>query len=261
MRTTTLHFFCDEANGEHGLAHDNAININTPFNAFWDARGIFHDVWEHYFEDSHKYFKDHYSFNIGGEIAAMGHFYYYVEDLNLSKRVYRNYGWQSEYISNIRRAVNGTNYDFIEAISTGCIQYGHELECGVPYQKKNICVEDLIHEHWKAIKDIEVETEYEDEKESAILYRRSVKLYKFQRLYRWGYRQAEKLVHNNLQNLDTLNRFYSAFEQITERNAEELSHEFEGIEFKIKGGNSTEWQAKFLTHDGTKVDYKNLMFR
>jgi hypothetical protein len=255
MRTTTLHFFYDEVDRECGLAHENAINIKTHFNAFWDQRGIFHDVWEHYFEGQHKYFQGNNSFNIGGEIAAMGHCYYYTNLLRLSARAYNG----DEFIATINNIVNISNSKMKRYVSQGWPYYGNTLECGIPYQKKSPYADDLAFEHWHSIKNVKVATSDERGKESALNYKKSIKLYKLQRLYRWGHRQAEKMVHNNYQNLDTLNKFYSAFTTITERNAKDLSLDFKGIEFKIKGGNRVEWDAYFIRHDSTKLNYKHLI--
>jgi hypothetical protein len=45
-----LEFFQDHADGSYGLAHEKTISNDTSFNAFWHGIGIFHDVFEHWFE-------------------------------------------------------------------------------------------------------------------------------------------------------------------------------------------------------------------
>jgi peptide methionine sulfoxide reductase MsrA len=253
MRTTTLAFFCDDANGEYGLAHDNAINVENPFNAFWDARGIFHDIFEHYFEDVHPYFSGDYAFNIAGEIAAMGHVYYYINCLDLSVRARSR--WGNNYIGDNTSIINGTHSDIEEGITSGYTYYGSELLCNVPYQKPVEYMEDLIQKHWETIKPLQVKAQG-DERESAIYYKKSITRSKLQRLYRWGYRKAERMVNDNSHNLSTLTDFYKTFEKITEHSAAELSHDYDRIEFKIKGGASVEWNAHFIRHDNTRRNYR-----
>ena len=53
MHKVTLDFFQDEL-GQYGIAHSNSTDQG--FYAFWDGIGIFHDVFEHWFEGKHKYF-------------------------------------------------------------------------------------------------------------------------------------------------------------------------------------------------------------
>ena len=47
-----LRYFEDEGYGQKGFTHHNTYNLDTPFNAFTDISGVFHDVFEHYFEGS-----------------------------------------------------------------------------------------------------------------------------------------------------------------------------------------------------------------
>lgn len=99
----SLKFFCDDASGEYGLAHDNSIQNDTPFNAFWGGIGIFHDVFEHWFEGKHKYFKDEYAFNVGGEMTAMGAAMYYYYILGIRER-----DFNSNHINFDQKAINST---------------------------------------------------------------------------------------------------------------------------------------------------------
>src|SRR4051812_49426606 len=60
VRTVDLRFFQDDANGEWGVTHKETCPGNgngEEFNAFWDGRGIFHDVFEHAHEFTDKHFR------------------------------------------------------------------------------------------------------------------------------------------------------------------------------------------------------------
>lgn len=76
----------DDATGKRGLCHANAVG---KFNAFWSPDGIFHDVFEHYFEDKHKYFSGNAAFTIWGEMCASGHGIAYAQ-MGIDNFRYRN---------------------------------------------------------------------------------------------------------------------------------------------------------------------------
>ena len=125
-----LKFFDDDATGEWGLAHATTYNDNNAFNAFWNGMGIFHDVFEHWFENEHKYFMGDNAMNVGGEMAAMGAMWYYYAELGVHNRMNeRSFHSPSD-------SMRMTTESMIqESIQCGYNQFGNTLECGVPYQK------------------------------------------------------------------------------------------------------------------------------
>lgn len=207
--------FQDDANGEYGLAHDNAIDIETPFNAFWTGQGLFHDVFEHWFENKHKYFKDEYSFNVGGEMAAMGASMYYYSTLGVWNRPLSNRSMYT-FEENIRL----TNEHVIqEAIESGYCSYGHTLESHIPKQSPvdHGELEYCISEMWEAVSKMHFNgnSTYKEDKQDSKQYKKSVTFRKIADLHRWGYRMAEKLVPDNRHNqdvcagfIDYWNRFF-----------------------------------------------------
>lgn len=258
-RKTVLNFFCDTASGLYGVTHDNAIHNNTPFNAVWCPLSLFHDLLEHYFEDKHPYFSRGYAFNIGGEVAAMGHFFYYTWVLNFSKRAYANSMLGAEYLAGRNTIIRNTTWAMEESICRGESNYGYDLSCAVPYQRPVPGLDDLIRDHWKYIKDLKVQASEESAREYAIDYKKSIKLFKLQRLYRWGYYQAAKLVPNNAHNLAALHDLYDALLEITKLDAEELINDYEGIEFQIKGGKRFKWDAHFISHEQGNIHYLDVL--
>lgn len=76
----------EDDNGTWGLTHVNTLG---KFNAFWSSDGIFHDVFEHYFEDKHKYFSGNAAFTIWGEMCASGHGIAYSQ-IGIDNFRYRN---------------------------------------------------------------------------------------------------------------------------------------------------------------------------
>lgn len=252
-----LDFFEDEVTGGFGLAHYNAIHCETPFNAFFHAIGIFHDVFEHYFEDNHPYFIGKNSFNIGGEMCAMGAFAYFAETLYVQKRRFINI--YNEDMTSIHRVMrNSTESLIIEAIAHGGMYYGRTLECGVPYQKP-ICDSELEYQcelMYKKIKDTEVDG---DDLEGANKYKKSVTKQKILNLHRYGYRMAENLVPTNQENRIKLNDFIKYFEDFCKyHNAEELYKNFTSIEFEItKKKDIIDWKAILISRYENDVDITN----
>lgn len=247
-----LKLFEDDATGQFGLAHRNAIDINTPFNAFWDGRGIFHDVFEHYFEDKHKYFTGNGAFNLGGEIAAMGHLAYYVQRVGLgSIRSFNN----SRYIDD-DVIIRTTHSDIQEASMYGYTNYGDKLICKVPpqaYRKDEHMLESMIDEHIARLDDLPVRADYPDEIAYAINFRKSVTPEKLRRLYRWGFKQAERLVpyEQRYENYEVLEKFIKYWNNFTKDvNAEALSNYYDLLRFRVKTVNKIVfWQAHFRTSD------------
>jgi len=253
--------FCDDVSGEYGLSHDNAIDINTPFNAFWNGQGIFHDVFEHYFEEENKYFMGDAAFNVGGEVAAMGHLAYYVNGLGIGsvRSLRAKYG----YI-NKEDIISGTHNEIQEACSYGYTNYGNTLICKVPYQRSfnSYSLEGLISEHIYKLKELRVKTNESDEKGYAREYRKTVTPSKLTRLYRWGYKQAERLVPNSHQNADCCENFIKYWNKFCkEYEPKYIDNQFDKVVFSInKNKELIEWNCKFRLRYETNqwVNYRKV---
>lgn len=249
-----LSLFQDDATGDYGLAHSNAIDVESPFNAFWSHQGIFHDVFEHYFEDVHKYFRGDYAFNIGGEVAAMGHYAYYMNHFYPSDRNFSVFNYRPIH----ELVIGGTVGEMEDAILCGHSNFGSTLECRVPKQKSNYFMDDIIYDHHLQVKQMRPnkynEHEYEP-KEFGILYKKSVTLQKLRNLYTWGYKQAEKIAPRNPQNKEAIEGFLSFWKEVTENNkAEDLYNwSFRHIEFTIYRGENLKWKAEWILQDGTRI--------
>ena len=254
-----LRLFQDDATGEWGLAHSNAIDIDTPFNAFWSHQGIFHDVFEHYFEDNSEYFYGSTAFNLGGEVAAMGHLSYYWSEYYLTGRQL-----STRSIYTFEESIESTTEgDMLEAIYYGYTNYGDELKCVVPYQRPGDgSLEDIIERHWRRVKEAHWKGNgYEDEqeRETSRNYKKSITKSKLQRLYRWGYHAAEKIAPYSYQNRETLEEFLNFWKKFCENHkAEEMSHYFKEIEFTIHPGLDLKWEAQWITHERQRVEGKTM---
>ena len=254
-----LRFFKDEANGEWGVAHDNAIDNNESFNAFWNGIGIFHDIFEHYFEDVHPYFEGDYAFNIGGEVAAMGHLTYYNEQFRLEERM----NTRNSFHTNETAIVSSTCSNMIEAIEYGYFDFGNKLLCNVPKQKSthSYMLDSIICDHLYQIEQAEPNKERivsdENNYKEAVAYKKSITENRIEKLYTWGYLQAQEIAPNTEENKETLRKFIKFWNDFCFiHKAKEVAENFKYIEFEIVKGENLSWSADFITHKGERVGHK-----
>lgn len=249
-----LELFQDSANGEWGVTHKDTIRDDYSygsFNAFWGGIGILHDVFEHWFENKHKYFLNDYAHNVGGEIAAMGACYYYAYELGA---YCRNSGYDNR--GSIMRS---TTTDIFEALSSGWCNYGSTLECSVPYQKPlNSSFEDFIDEYYKSIiprKKSALRRRGGEEQEVVYgrEYAKSITLSKVKRLYRWGYRMAEKLIPDTTQNCFMMDEFCKYLDKFCKNNpAEDLARMYKYMTVKLYKDKDGDFTWRIVLSGGEK---------
>lgn len=251
VRKVELRFFCDDATGEYGLTH--AETIEGGFNAFWGGIGMFHDVWEHAHEHTHKYFRGRFAMNIGGEMTAMGAMWYYQNSLGLhSKRMINpNSIWDPADL--MRRT---TQDDIQEAIQEANCQFGSCLESNVPRQRpvNDSELEYQIEKMWAEIKTFNFKPgEYseDNEKEYAQEYKASCSFRKIADLHRFGYRYAERLVPYSRENWQMMYDFIDFWNAFCKNNvAKDLQYWTRGITFYIyKQEGQVTWRAKLVSSD------------
>lgn len=257
-----LVFFEDDATGEFGLAHKETYDDNEGFNAFWNGIGIFHDVFEHWFEKRHKYFQNEAAMNVGGEMAAMGAMWYYYDYLGV-----RNRQSNPNSIYNFSESMRRTTQDMIEeSIQEGYSRFGYVLECKVPEQREseNGELEYQIDVYSDEVKNYEFKHDKykaEPEKECSEAMKNSITKNKIANLHRWGYRMAEKLIPDNYDNRDTLINFIEFFDTFCLNNkAKELHSYYSGMTIKLyKDENDIiSWKAVLTSSDS---QIKNLTIR
>lgn len=242
-----LRLFEDNATGDYGLTHKETLDgkWGDGFNAFWNDIGIFHDVFEHYFEHEHKYFKGNYSMNIGGEMAAMGHMMYYISELGMWERRSKN-----GYYTEETRAIQTTETLIEECIREGYMSFGNTLESTVPNQRPvpQGEFEYEIEKSFRKIRGLKLSKEYTVE---AKQYKDSVTLAKMRNLHRWGFKQAERLIPNTWKNRITLDNFVAFWRNFCfSYNAESLyNYGYKGIDFyiyKVNKEGDISWKAILL---------------
>lgn len=203
--------FTTDENGINGVLPKNYLNKN--FDTFWNSQGIFHDIFEHFFEDKHKYFKGKYAFNIGGEIFASGIYTYIMETFYPTGRLFNSY-------QNFEEAVIGDCINLITDIKETEI-YGSELLCSVPYQKplRNTILENIIYS---------IGHDYPKDKKYIT------------RLLRAGYRYGKRNYKRTNEAFNNIEETLLKLKKLTERNVESMIDYYQGFtvyakkDFKIK---------------------------
>ena len=260
-----LIIFEDDSTGEWGLAHKNSINnqYGSNFNAFWNGIGIFHDVFEHYFEDVNKYFIGDYAFNIGGEIAAMGHLAYYWNEFRPSERRLN----PNSIYSFEEAIIASTESEIEDAITYGNWNFGNKLLCNVPKAKKqdyHYYLENIIQEHWYKIKNLKPKKDtYSDDEQfqSQKDYKKSITLSKLRDLYTWGWKQGEKIFPSSEENRETITDFINFWNKFCKENRAEDLNYFKEVEFTINCGEKTTWDCHFIANKFEKIPYKDVYYQ
>jgi len=247
---TEFVFDTDDASGEYGVLPKKYVD--TGFNYSWNPTILFHDIFEHMIESDHKYFKDNYAFNVGGEIFAMGILYYLYDNFHLSCRI------PSGYYSAEDRIMQTCESDMIESIAYGYINYGNELLCNVPYQKPvDSYLEQRIIKQYEKLMSEEIRAD-DDDLENAIRYKKSITLGKLQRLYRYGYRTAAKRYPYSYHNSSVLHDYYKQCEKLCKIDLSELVEP--KLTIKIKTGKELDYHIKlrsiYLNVDIKPFNYK-----
>lgn len=240
-----LQLFEDTSNGQFGFAGIRTISNDISFNAFFNPIGIFHDVFEHWFEKVHKYFTGENAMNIGGEMVAMGAAMYYYHELGVSLR---NQGNAYDFDAT---AIDQTLNDLKEAIGAGYCLFGSVLNCGVPRQKhtNHYHLETMIKEYIHRLSEIEEPFLKEKELEFSNNFRKTITGEKIKRLHRYGYKMAKRLVPNNDNNRVVLENFIKYWNSFCSNNnpAEMIDH-IRGLKFIITTTKGIlKWKAILLT--------------
>jgi len=259
LRTVELRFFQDDANGEWGVTHKDTLantRDTSGFNAFWDGRGLFHDIFEHGHEFTDKHFLGTSAMNYGGEIAAMGSMYYYMSACGMGGRLYGN-SWKG----NDEATIDGTLGMMQEAVEYGHFSFGDTLESSVPTQKDSgdYSLEYIISEHFARFQDSNTGKNADDEetRERCQAMKDSVTEEKLANLYRYGYRMAEKLVARSYHNGSLLTDFVEFWDKFCkEHKAENLARMFGKVNATIyrDSEHNLSWSLEFVPMYGIPSD-------
>lgn len=169
-----LRYHEDEDNGIWGFCHENTVGF---FNPFYEPSGIFHDVFEHYFEGT-GCFKGEGFCNVFGEMVATAHKYYITNQIGINPFMYR-YGSPIDYTFRV-----DTEYMIKEYFrKDDYLDYNVE-GMKIPYQKPEPHIEYVIRDYINEIKN-------KSDSESL-----SYVCKQLRNAYRLGYKMARKMYRN-----------------------------------------------------------------
>jgi len=260
IHTVKLKFFTDD-NGTSGISHEQTCEYNTndeTFDAFWDGVGIFHDVFEHWFEYKHEYFLNDFGMNRAGECAAMGAALYYYQGLGVMNRTRQGGMFYRPFTDDIRME---NEYPIKESL-TGYSRFGHTFECMIPDQDEaHIELECVIDDLWESVRNYQRDNDIEEGcEDGARVYRNSLTKAKVRNSYRWGYHMAEALVPRSGDNNLTLTGFIDYFNQLCKDNdAKEMVEIFDSININLYsdknewGETCISWEGELISNEGDSI--------
>lgn len=236
-----LKVFQDDGNGEWGIAPENSID--EQFNAFWRADGIFHDVFEHYFEGYNRHFSDKYAFQLFGEMCASGHAIAY-RDIGIDSFRYRSYTGGRDFTAD-------TYYSLEE-----WFVYGSEMfpidHCKVPrHVEDSYNLNYWLHEYFYKL--------------DAMAEKRDIKLPRklktqIRNCYCYGYKTARKIIgHSTEHSYKVMDKFLTEWNDITKSDVKSLHIDNESAApiraFKFVVNSSPKLKVKTTIIDEYRGEY------
>jgi len=175
-----LRYFQSDAYDGWGFAHADTFNHENPFDPFYDASGLFHDVFEHYFEGTGRFIGEKQN-SLYGEMVATGHKYYYYHELGINSFEYRDFGnYITDWAIDTKYDVQGNIDQELGKEDADYSQYAL-TPLHLPYQRPLDCrIEHEIKVYQEYIRDkCGVSSRHQSMQEIA-------------NAYRYGYRMAER---------------------------------------------------------------------
>lgn len=223
-----LRYFQAEEYDQWGFAHVDTFNHENAFDPFYDASGLFHDVFEHYFEGSVR-FRGEKQNSLYGEMVATGHKYYYVHKMGVNSFAYRSFGnymtdWAIDTKYEVRACID-------EEQGKEDVDYSNYklTPLHLPYQRP-------IWPGYGIDREIKIYQEYiQDECQVSS---RHESMREITNAYRYGYRMAQRKwpdegVWENVPKQKMMHDFLSFWQNFTKNNAAELLM-IEGSEYGLR---------------------------
>ena len=191
------------------------VNSKYIFDPFWSGIGIFHDIFEHWFEGTHKHFLNPAAFNILGEVSAMGAANYFASQMCVPKRKTETF---QDFEEASIQTIDTLMYDLLCSES----RFGNILYTELPYQPPiedevahcSACPEGTIEKLWEVICSLVEGMRTEGNEEEVASITKSV----IRDSFRWGYRMARRLIPDTYHNRDVLNDFIERWDSFCKQN-------------------------------------------
>lgn len=211
----------EDDNGFWGLCHENTVG---KFNAFWGADGVFHDVFEHYFEGHHKYFNAKAELTLWGEMAASGHGIAY-RNIGIDSFRYRQGFSRRDFTLDTKSVLENAVYEIEqEPDLEPWLEYPitHTL-CLVPPQRKAIGGGSYALYHWISEYDYWISETRKHENLAVRKFAKTISKSCMQRCYLWGWKRAMKIIGGDIEHSrKVLDEFLKTWHNITKSEVQSL---------------------------------------
>lgn len=222
----------DDANGTVGFIPKDCED----FNAVTNGAFLFHDVFEHWFENKSRWFSGDHALNPAGEVAAMGARIYYLWTLGFNP-IQRS---TDKYGSVVRQCV-------------GDIAEGHfgEFKSPLPWQRSVECsyVDDIAETILNSFEGSTLKWMREND-------RSKPKLQDVRNCLRWGWKMASKVIPNpdqwdkrkqNRMMCEKFVAFWDSFFKIYKNDMQFMSNRFRQIDIHVSRKDElVSWKAVFI---------------
>lgn len=251
----------DDANGEVGLCHKNTVGT---FNAFWGADGIFHDVFEHYFEGMNRHFFNKKELTLWGEMCASGHAIAY-KDIGIDSFQFRSSYKGRDFTADTMGILNDAFYQ-IEHINEEYpyLEYSVDRElCGVPYQKQinHYNLDSWINDYLYSINQ-----KRQSECKKVAKFAKSISRAKIKDCYIYGYKQAMKIIgndkHDSYQKLEEFLQEWNTICKSSPRDLyidDEFAYPIKGFNFVISNSGKLKIKTSIIDEAGNLYPIESLI--
>jgi hypothetical protein len=212
-----------DENGLWGLCHANTVG---QFDSFWGADGVFHDVFEHFFEGKHKYFEG--DITLWGEMAASGVAIAY-KSIGINNFRYRDYSTYRDFTADTKGALQDAVYQLKqEPDSPPYLEYPIDNHlCKVPYQKHP------SNWHWASVYELDTwlaEYDYyinelrdKDSPPQVRKFGKSILKSNIRNCYTWGWKQGMKIIgQDHKHSYCVLDDFLKYWNRLTKQDPQSL---------------------------------------
>lgn len=224
----TLMFTEDPVNGDKGLIPYGCTDDNegNSFNAVTDGYMVFHDVFEHWFEENHPLFRGECARNISGEVVAGGCFLYFMYMVKLSPTL--RLPFAGSLVPAWERAIKNTQGMLIDNLAYGGSSFGGEFitGCKVNWPHAPYILDETVNEHWYRISQVRPKGE------SGFRYRKSLSHSKLASCYYFGWQLAESVCPNTEENRETLETFIEFWDKFFK--VFDIREEYQQLFYKLR---------------------------